>query len=99
MSEISVVSSRKIRLQQLADEGNTRAKAALKLAENPNQFLAAVQIGITLVGIFAGAYGSATFSEPLAKALSNISWLEPYKPPFECIFSGTSDYLFVSGDW
>ncbi len=81
MSEISVVSSRKIRLQQLADEGNTQAKAALKLAENPNQFLASVQIGITLVGIFAGAYGSATFAEPLAKVLAKVSWLEPYNRP------------------
>lgn len=81
MSEISVVSSRKIRLQQLADEGNTQAKAALKLAENPNQFLATVQIGITLVGIFAGAYGSATFAAPLASQLSKLSWLAPYSRP------------------
>jgi putative hemolysin len=81
MSEISVVSSRKIRLQQLADEGNGQAKAALKLAENPNQFLAAVQIGITLVGIFAGAYGSSIFAEPLAKVLAKVSWLEAYNRP------------------
>ena len=81
MSEISVVSSRKIRLQQMAEEGNTKAKAALKLAENPNQFLASVQIGITLVGIFAGAFGSSIFAEPLAKVLSSISWLEPYSRP------------------
>ena len=81
MSEISVVSSRKIRLQQLADEGNSQAKAALKLAENPNQFLAAVQIGITLVGIFAGAYGSSIFAAPLAKVLAKVSWLEPYNRP------------------
>jgi putative hemolysin len=81
MSEISVVSSRKIRLQQLADAGSKPAKAALKLAENPNRFLATVQIGITLVGIFAGAYGSAIFAEPLARAMSNLSWLAPYSRP------------------
>ena len=81
MSEISVVSLRKIRLQQLAEEGNTQAKAALKLAENPNQFLAAVQIGITLVGIFAGAYGSSIFAEPLSRGLAKVNWLEPYSRP------------------
>jgi putative hemolysin len=77
-SEISVVSARKVRLQQLVEEGNPKALAALRLAENPNRFLATVQIGITLVGIFAGAYGSANFSGPLAKLLARVSWLEPY---------------------
>jgi putative hemolysin len=78
LSEISVVSSRKVLLQQLAEEGNTRAKAALRLAENPTRFLSTVQIGITLVGILAGAYGSANFSGPLATLLARVSWLEPY---------------------
>lgn len=57
MAEISVVSSRKARLKKLADEGSAKAKAALALAEEPARFLSTVQIGITLVGIFAGAYG------------------------------------------
>ena len=78
MSEISVVSSRKVLLQQLAEEGNAKAKAALRLAENPTRFLSTVQIGITLVGILAGAYGSANFSGPLAALLARVSWLEPY---------------------
>jgi len=82
MSEIAVVSSRKARLQGLAEEGNTRAAAALKLAEDPNRFLATVQIGITLVGIFAGAYGGATFAGPLAEVLRGVPSLAPYSRPF-----------------
>jgi putative hemolysin len=78
MSEIAVVSSRKARLQQLSNEGNRAAKAALGLAENPNRFLSTVQIGITLVGIFAGAYGGATLAEPLAERLDDVPTLAPY---------------------
>ena len=55
MSEIAVVSARKARLQQLVNEGNTKARAALELANAPNRFLSTAQIGITLVGILAGA--------------------------------------------
>jgi putative hemolysin len=76
MSEIAVVSSRKARLQQLSNEGNRAASAAL--AENPNRFLSTVQIGITLVGIFAGAYGGATLAEPLAEWLDDVPALAPY---------------------
>jgi putative hemolysin len=72
MSEIAVVSSRASRLTQLADAGDGRARAALTLIRNPNRFLATVQIGITLVGIFAGAYGGATLSQPLADALVGV---------------------------
>ncbi|MEZ4584604.1 MAG: CNNM domain-containing protein, partial [Caldilineaceae bacterium] len=57
MSEISVVSARKARLQSRADEGDSRAASALKLAENPGTFLSTVQIGITLVGILTGVFG------------------------------------------
>ncbi|MBA3271966.1 MAG: DUF21 domain-containing protein [Acidobacteria bacterium] len=66
LSEISVVAARKIRLQQRAEEGNHRARLALDLANAPEQFLSTVQVGITLVGILAGAYGGATISRPLA---------------------------------
>ena len=69
MSEISVVTSRKVRLQQRADEGNHRARFALELAHAPEQFLSTVQVGITLVGVLAGAYGGARLSAPLANAL------------------------------
>lgn len=78
MSEIAVVSSRKVKLQNLAESGNARAKTALGLTESPNRFLATVQIGITLVGIFAGAYGGATLAQPLAALLDDVPGLAPY---------------------
>lgn len=72
MAEIAVVSSRPARLQLLADEGDARAAKALALAREPNRFLATVQVGISLVGVFAGAYGGATLSRPLAEALAGV---------------------------
>lgn len=78
MSEIALISSRKVRLQQQAEDGDNKAKAALKLIEHPNTFLSTVQVGITLVGTFAGAYGGATLASSLAKVFREISWLAPY---------------------
>ncbi|MEK7571811.1 MAG: hemolysin family protein [Patescibacteria group bacterium] len=78
MAEIAIVSSRKAKLQQQAQEGNKRAQAALELAKSPNRFLSTVQIGITLVGIFAGAFGGATIAESFAKQLATISVIAPY---------------------
>lgn len=78
MSEAAIISARKARLQHRAEEGDKQAKAALDLAANPNQFLAAVQIGITLVGIFAGAFGGATIAEEIALLLNQIPALAPY---------------------
>jgi putative hemolysin len=70
MSEISVVSARKARLHQRADMGDKRARAALELARNPDEFLSTVQIGITLIGTLAGAFGGARIAEPLAEVLA-----------------------------
>lgn len=78
MSEIAVVASRKIRLQQLADSGNKQAQAALKLAKSPNQFLATVQVGITLIGILAGAFGGATIAEKITAYLNTLPCLTQY---------------------
>lgn len=78
MAEIAVVSARKTRLQQRANEGDTRARAALQLADKPNRFLSTVQIGITLVGVLAGAFGGATLAEKLDAWLSQIPLLAPY---------------------
>lgn len=78
MAEIAVVSSRKGRLRQLADAGSKRARAALELAESPNRFLSTVQIGISLVGIVAGAFGGATLSEKLANVMVNVPVVGPY---------------------
>ncbi len=78
MSEIAIISSRKARLQQLVNEGNEKAKVALELANNPSNFLSTVQVGITLVGVLAGAVGGATIVEFLAPQLARLSWLAPY---------------------
>lgn len=78
MSEIAVVSSRKVRLQQRAVKGNIGARVALDLAESPGRFLSTVQIGITLVGILAGAFGGATIAESLAPLLASIPPLAAY---------------------
>ena len=77
MSELAIASSRKTRLQQWADEGNTRAAAALRLAEHPNRFLATVQIGITLIGIITGFFGGAALSASVARQLERVPALAP----------------------
>ncbi len=71
-SELAVVSARKVRLQQRAAAGDGGARVALKLASEPNRFLATVQIGITLVGILAGAFGGATVAEKVAEQLEDL---------------------------
>ena len=78
MTEIAIVTARKARLRQLASGGNARAGLALALAESPNRFLSTVQIGITLVGILAGAFGGATIAEELAKPLAAAPVLGAY---------------------
>ncbi len=62
-SQIAVVSSRRGRLQQRAEEGSRGAAVALDLAENPNRFLSTVQVGITLISTFAAAFGGASLAE------------------------------------
>ena len=74
-SEIAVVSSRKVRLEQQAGRGNRKARAALKLAEAPNDFLSTVQIGITLIGILSGAVGGATIAHRLEPLLAAVPWI------------------------
>jgi putative hemolysin len=78
LSEMSVASSRKARLQQRLNEGDQRAKTALELIHNPNLFLATVQIGITLVGVFVGAVGGVSLAEPLGALLAQIPLLIEY---------------------
>ncbi|HEY0019734.1 MAG TPA: hemolysin family protein [Longimicrobium sp.] len=81
MSEIAVVSSRKSRLQQRAEDGDHAARRALILAENPERFLATVQVGITLVGTLAGAFGGAAIAEPLAAYLVRFPTVAEYARP------------------
>src|SRR5690554_1651722 len=78
MSEIALVSSRKVRLQQRADSGDAGAKAALELASSPGRFLSTVQIGISLVGILSGAFGGARVAGLIQDYLDDIPLLAPY---------------------
>jgi putative hemolysin len=78
MSEIAIVSARKIRLQQAAEEGVASAKVALRLANEPSHFLSTIQVGITLIGILSGAYGEAALSGKLADFLAQFPEIEPY---------------------
>jgi putative hemolysin len=78
MAEAAVIASRKARLQQAIDKGDTGARVALALADNPNRFLSTVQIGITLIGILSGAIGGATVGQSIADAAERIEFLAPY---------------------
>ena len=77
MSELAVVSARPARLEALARKGSRGARLALALARDPGRMLSTVQIGITLVGIIAGAFGGATLAEPLDNALARLPGLAP----------------------
>ena len=78
MSEIALVSSKRARLEERAKKGSNGAKTALKLLEEPDKFLSTVQIGITLVGIIAGAFGGLALAGDLVPYLEKIEWLAPY---------------------
>jgi putative hemolysin len=75
MSEIAIVTAKKSRLMALAAKGNSSASVALKLAEDPTQFLSTVQIGITSIGIMNGIYGESILAEPFAL------WLQEFGVP------------------
>ena len=87
MSEMAIVSVRKVRLQQMANQGNAKARVALELANSPNQFLATVQVGITLIIIVSGAFGESVIARKIAPLLSFIPLLTPYR---EAIASATA---------
>jgi len=78
MSEISLISARKVRLQQMSKDGSRSAQAAIDISENPNKFLSTVQIGITLIGILTGALGGAAITSDLSLSLQKVAWLKPY---------------------
>jgi putative hemolysin len=78
MAEIAVVTARRARLRRLAEEGKESARTALDLAQEPNQFLSTIQIGITLIGVLAGAFGGATLAGIVGDAIGRIPLLRPY---------------------
>jgi putative hemolysin len=78
LSEIALVSVKRSRIEHLAAQGNSRAKAVLKLLENPENFLSSVQVGITLIGIVSGAYGGATLSDDMSQLLTKLNFPQEY---------------------
>ncbi|MEM7579917.1 MAG: hemolysin family protein [Mastigocoleus sp.] len=76
MSELAIISARKTRLQQLVERGDIKARVALQLASNPNQFLATVQIGITLLAIISGAFGESIISKRLLPIIEIIPGIQ-----------------------
>ena len=78
MSEIALVSARKGRLEMQADKGDIRARKALDLSNNPEIFLSAAQIGITLIAILTGVYSGERFGVYLQPAIEKINFLTPY---------------------
>lgn len=78
LSEIAIITSRKIKLQKLSKSGDKNADIAIELAESPNQFLSTIQIGITLIGILAGAFGGATIAQSISNNIRTVSSLQPY---------------------
>ncbi len=75
MTEIAIVSSRRGKLQAMAEGGNKGAAKALELADTPERFLSTVQIGITLIGILASIFGGARIADKLAVTMEGIPWL------------------------
>ena len=69
MSELAIVSSREARLRAMAKSGSGGAKCALDLAAEPGRFLSTVQIGITLIGVLAGAFSGASLGEPMSQRM------------------------------
>ena len=78
MSEIALVSARKIRLEQLVNKGDETARKALKLANNPDRFLSTVQIGITITGILLGILSGDNVRKFFIQLLDRWAWLQPY---------------------
>lgn len=80
LAEISLVSVKKTRIDQLASNGNSRAKIVQELLKKPESFLSSVQVGITLIGIISGAYGGLILTDDMIVLLSQFAFLGEYVP-------------------
>src|ERR1700712_5597582 len=78
MAEIALVSARKSKLEDMSSKGDLKARAALRLTENPELFLSTAQIGITLIAILTGYYSGEKFSEDLRPYVEKIAYLQKY---------------------
>ncbi|HEX2606180.1 MAG TPA: hemolysin family protein, partial [Flavisolibacter sp.] len=78
MSEIALVSARKARLETMSEKGDKKAGTALRLSNNPELFLSAAQIGITLIAILTGVYSGERFGDYLKPSIEKVDMLRPY---------------------
>lgn len=100
MAELALLSAKQVYLQQQAKAGSKGARIALDLIHHPSRFLSTVQIGITLIGIGAGAYSGATLAKPLEECLTSLNWLTPYQAElaFAIVIAITSYVSLVVGE-
>lgn len=100
MSELAIVSARPARLKVEAERGHRGAEAALALAADPGRFLSTVQIGITLVGIIAGAYSGASLGGPVGEVLLGLGVPPRWAPEagFALVIALTTYFSLVVGE-
>lgn len=100
LSELAIVSARTARLRAAADKGSTGARVALALAADPGKFLSTVQIGITLIGIIAGAYSGASLGGPMGERLESLGVPAKYAPEagFAVVIAITTYFSLVVGE-
>jgi len=99
-AEIALVALRKTRLQALVEDGRGGARAALALKEDPERFLATVQVGITVIGSTAAAFGGASLALQLTPLLSQFSWLgtHAHDVALALVVAGVSFFSIVLGE-
>jgi putative hemolysin len=100
LSELAIVSARTARLRAAADKGSTGARVALALAADPGKFLSTVQIGITLIGIIAGAYSGASLGGPMGERIELLGVPAKYAPEagFAVVIAITTYFSLVVGE-
>ena len=100
LSELAIVSARTARLRTAADKGSSGARIALELAADPGKFLSTVQIGITLIGIIAGAYSGASLGGPVGERLEMLGVPAQYAPEvgFAVVIAITTYFSLVVGE-
>src|SRR5437764_111772 len=81
LAELAIVSARRLRLERMALEGNAGADTAIRLADDPSRFLSTVQVGMTLIGIFNGAFGEASLVARLTPTLATLGLPDDYARP------------------
>lgn len=100
MAEIAVVSARRSQLEERFNEGEVGAKEALDTTQDLNRFLSTIQIGITLIGIFAGAFGGTTLARKIELAVETVPYIAPYGHAIGMVIvvTGTTYLTLVLGE-